>query len=326
MSDDEQFAPRSRRDRPRYDTGDGLKYPDDDDVKSAPRHPRYETSPLPGDPREEPRHKRDTDPRIEMRDNTDEKSSKSNTAAPRRRRSFDDDEDAPPRYPGKGDDQGYGRSKGYRQPLPPPEADRDEPKRSSKRRDYDDDFDPVPPRRANTHREPDRRRRDDLYDDEAPKPRRRPSPGYRDSDRDRGYRSDDKDRRRRDDDRYDDRRYRGGGGYASDRGGHGRSDRDRRDRDRDSGRDNRDRDRDRVRDSDRDRRRYDSDRDRDRHRNDRDRDRDRDRYDSRDRDRRSDKKKGGFDINELVNQGQKHYKTVAPIIGQLTKMYMDQKK
>ena len=320
MDHNDEYAPRARRERPRYDTDSGPKYPDDDDVQPAPRRPRYDTSPAEVDSRDEPRRKRDVDPH----DARDGKSGKLRTAAPRRGKNFDDDVDVPPRYPGSGDEHDYGRSKGYRQPIPPAETDRGEPKgRSSKPRSYDDDFEAPTPRRANTYREPERRRRDDLYDDEPARPRRHPSPGDRYSDRERGYRSDDKDRRRRDDDRYDDRRARGGGGgYASDRG-NGRSDRDRRDRvgDRDRERDYRDRDRSR----DRDRRRNESDRDRDRYRSNKDRDRDRDRYDSRDRDRRGDKKKG-FDINELVNQGQKHYKTVAPLVGQLAKLYMDQKK
>ncbi|OAP61788.1 hypothetical protein AYL99_03991 [Fonsecaea erecta] len=67
MSSHDDYAPRARRDRGRYDTDGGLRYPDDDDFadprKSAPRHPRYESSPTHNDPRDGPRRKKDVDPR-----------------------------------------------------------------------------------------------------------------------------------------------------------------------------------------------------------------------------------------------------------------------
>ncbi|KAL9106209.1 MAG: hypothetical protein Q9227_008742 [Pyrenula ochraceoflavens] len=166
-----------------------------------------------------------------------------------------------------------------------------------KGRDYYDDRDEPrrrprdydeyePPRRSNTTRDRDRDRHRHHDDYESPRPRRR----YDDDDR--GYRSDGRPSRKGH-----------GDGYGSDRGHrrHGRSvdDYDRRDRDRYGGRD-----------------RYYSDRDRDYDRRDRDRDR---------------KKKGGLslnakDIGRYVETGQKHYQTVAPIVNQLAKMYMDRKK
>ncbi|KAK4937829.1 hypothetical protein LTR10_021632 [Elasticomyces elasticus] len=316
MSYNDDYAPRQRRDRPRYDQDDGLTYPDQDDYpkSSGARASRYETSPSKY-PSDEPRRRRDVDPRDVEPRATDKKSAppkyreysddrdddmrtkKSNTGAPRRRTPPDDDE--------RGDEAGYGRSKGYREPVP---RSSDDPRaRSSKPRNKDDydDFDPAPPRRARTYAEPERRRREDPYDD--PPRRRYRSPDDKYAERDRGYRSDERDgRRRRDDDRYDDKPRRSGGGGSSRRddgyasaGAYKRSDRDRdRDRDRDY-RSSRDRDR-----------RYDSRDDR-----------------SRDRDRKGKKKAFSIDdIGGLVEQGQKHYKTVAPLVTSLAKMYMDSKK
>lgn len=359
MSSNDDYPSRSRRDRPRHDRdGGGLRYPDEDNytaesrrpATSAPRHPHYDDSPTRAYGSDERRKKeqdlRDVEPKATYRASKDDspryreypssarekdmKPRKSNTAAPRRRSfdNVDDDVDtARHRYRQDADGGGvaaYGRSKGYRAPLPEPEAtlsDRDDYRQSrgSRHRPTKDDygdFDPEPPRRAQTYRDPDHRHRraDDIYADEPPKSSRRyRSPEDRYADRDRGYKSDDRDasRRtsRRDTDRYDDRRYRSGGGgggdgYVSDRGykrsGH--------DRDRDLDRDRRDRDR----------RYYDS--------RDRDRDRDRHRDRSYDQDRR---KKKGFsldDIGKVYEQGQKHYKTVAPLVSSLAKMYLDNKK
>ncbi|KAJ9640171.1 hypothetical protein H2204_003396 [Knufia peltigerae] len=360
-NNNDDYAPRSRRDRPRYDQDAApLRYPEDNDYHpdtrksggggggggGGSRRPRYEQSPPPYTS-EDSRRRKDLDPRdTDKRKNKyrdypgerddDLKPTKSNTAAPRRHSPLvdnnndDDDGDRDSgtrRHRGGADpDAGYGRSRGYRAPLPRHDSyasDGDDPKmmRSSKpsrRRDdpYADDFEPAPPRRAHTHREPDRKHRDDPYHDDPHPPRRRyRSPAAaedRHSDPDRSYA-----RRRRDDDQYDDRRYRGGGGGG---GGHSRrddgyaSDRGYKRSDRDKGKDryyrDRDRDRERDRDRDRDRRRYDS----------------RDR--SRDRDGRTGKKKGfSFDdIGGLVEQGQKHYKTVAPLVTSIAKMYLDNKK
>ncbi|EXJ81336.1 hypothetical protein A1O3_07626 [Capronia epimyces CBS 606.96] len=347
MSNDDDYPTRPHRDRDqdhsRYGRSTGLRFPDEDNYASdsrrpaapTPRHSRYDVSPPRAYGSDESRLKKDLDPRdaepktasrdpkddppryreypTSARDN-DVKPKKSNTAAPRRR-SFDDDAaDINPTTHRHGRDGGgaaYGRSKGYREDLPDPEpimSDRYDPKRtqgSGRRPPVDDDgeFEPEPPRRAKTYREPDhhRRRGDDVYDDEPRASRRYRSPEDRHSDRDRGYRSDGRDARpssRRDGDRYADRRYRSSGadGYASDRG-HKRSDRDR----------------DRDRDGDRDRR-------------DRDRDRDRDRHRDRSHERR---KKKGFsldDIGKVYEQSQKHYKTVAPLVSSLAKMYLDNKK
>ncbi|KAL6242314.1 hypothetical protein RBB50_010862 [Rhinocladiella similis] len=330
MSHTDDYAPRSRRDRPRYDQDAAPRYPDGDypdTRKSGAHRPRYEQSPPPY-ASDDSRRRKPVDPRdIEPRDTDkkkyrdypsekdgDLKPTKSNTAAPRRHSPLDNDDGDSGTRRHRDPDAGYGRSRGYRAPLPQHDSyasDGDDPKgRSAKprRRDDYDDFEPAPPRRAHTHREPDRRRHDDPYDD--PPRRRYRSPEDRHSDPDRSSA-----RRRRDDDRYDDRRYRSGGGghsrrddgYASDRG-HKHSDRDKgkdryyRDRERD-------RERDRDRDRDRDRRHYDS----------------RDR--SRDRDGRSKKKGFSFDdIGGLVEQGQKHYKTVAPLVTSIAKMYLDNKK
>ena len=189
-------------------------------------------------------------------------------------------------------------------------------------RDYSDDEDIRGPSRRHTedydrHRAPKQRDRD-PYERDAPRQRPRDYDEYgpprrsnttRDRDRRRYDDHDDepRPRRRHDDyDRSDDRGYRSDGrpsrrayddGYGSDRGARrqGRSaDYDRRDRR--GGRD-----------------RVYSDRDRD--------------YDRDDRER---KKKGiklsAKDIGRYVETGQKHYKTVAPIVNQLAKMYMDNRK
>ncbi|KIW61985.1 hypothetical protein PV05_02041 [Exophiala xenobiotica] len=328
MSYNDDYAPRPRRDRPRFDQDAGPRYPDDDNDyadtrKSSAHRPRHEAAP-PSYGSEEPRRRKDVDPRdVEPRDadkkkyrdypserDGDMKPTKSNTAAPRRRSpNEDDDQDSGSRRYHGGDAGAYGRSRGYREPIPhgdPDAMDRDVHKGKSTRprRDDHDDFEPAPPRRAQTHREPDRRRRDDPYDE--PPRRRYRSPEDRHSDPDRASA-----RRRRDDERYDDRRYRGASGGHSRRDEGYASDKGYRRANRDSGRDRsyHDRERDRDRDRDRDRRYHDS----------------RDR--SRDRDGRS--KKKGFsidDIGGLVEQGQKHYKTVAPLVTSLAKMYLDNKK
>ncbi|EXJ95811.1 hypothetical protein A1O1_00935 [Capronia coronata CBS 617.96] len=364
MSSNDEYAPRSRRDRPRHDRDGALRSLDDDDYTADSRRPagpplrhsRYEDSPAPPYGSDGARRKKDFDPRDvepkaayrDLKDGSsrhrdhasDTKPRKSNTGAARRP-TFDEYEDdvnattqSHRRAEGGGGGVAFGRSKGYRAPLPEAEAtmsDRDDarkarPSRYRPAKDDYADFEPETPRRAKSYREPDHHNRgtDDVYGDEPPRSSRRyRSPEDKYADRDRGYRSDGRDalRRssRRDDDRSDDRRYRGDGGdgYASDKG-HRRSDRDR-DRVRHSDRDYRDHDRDkrdRDRDRDRDRRYYDS----------RDRDRDRDRYGDHDQDRR---KKKGFSIDDLgkvYEQGQKHYKTVAPLVSSLAKMYLDNKK
>ncbi|KAF2485674.1 hypothetical protein BDY17DRAFT_322498 [Neohortaea acidophila] len=212
--------------------------------------------------------------------------------------------------------------------------DDDPPPRSSRRKDHPDveyGSEPVPAvRRSNGERRPQlpksgssRRDRDrDRYDDnDDDDDRRRPPPSR--STRDRR----DRDRDRHDDDRDDD---------------YGRSDRRRRDerddRDKDSYRRG---DKDRARDPPRDR---DRDRDGDKYGADRRRDRSRRRYSDEDSDyddrrsRRSDKydrdgrrsdrdrdrrrnssvpkemKIGGFDVGPLVQQAQRHYGTLAPIL------------
>lgn len=326
MSSNDDYAPRSQRDRPRHADDGGLRYPNEADYgdsrKSASHRPRHGASPeaYGSDPRDEPRRKRDVDRRpIELRDeerndsrggkdlppryreypndrDEDKKPRRSNTTAPLARSySEEGHRDSAARRRQDADGAAYGRSKGHQEPAPRREATRGK---------HGDDYeDLAPPRRAQTYREPDRRRRDDSYDD-APRPRRQRSPEDRHSDRERGYKSDGRDaRRRKDDDRSDDYKHRGSrrdDGYVSDRA-HKRYD-----------------------DRDRDRKSRDHDRDRDRRRDDSDRDRSGDR--SRDRDRKG--KKGGFmdDINKYYEQGQKHYKSVAPLVSSLAKMYMDSKK
>lgn len=313
MSSHDDYAARPRRDP-------GLTYPDQEDYRQ--RRPRNDPSPLPGG--DAPRHKRDMDPRDfepskHSRDNSHERRAgrddpppryrESNTKA-RRRSPYDDDDHHKHSSRSQRDEDAaaaYGRSKGYREPVPEPDAfaadrDRRDPQsRMSKRpKDYDD-YAAEPPRRSKTQRDPDRHARDSPYDDDRRRRQRSVDDGH--NSHDRGYKSEGRDRRR-DDDRYDDRRRGGGGGgrdrrddgYASDRGHR------------------RDHDRDRDRDRGSDRRHNDSDR------RDRDRDRDRDR-----RDDDKGKKKSGFNVNDLLEQGQKHYKTVVPLIEKAAKFYMDSK-
>ncbi|KAF2771144.1 hypothetical protein EJ03DRAFT_46165 [Teratosphaeria nubilosa] len=213
-------------------------------------------------------------------------------------------DDPPPPYKPNARDQSYGAQT--------------KPRRGDHGRDHDDGY-----RRS---KRDDRTRRQPAYDDESEyehKPRRR---GDRDRDRydkyeDRGYRSEAP--RRRDRDAYD-------RGYGTDYGRRPKRDRER-DRPRDagyggsSGRHRRDYD-----DYDRRHDRRDRERDRDPYREserDRDpyRDAERDRYAGGGRERRSSGRKK-LDMGQVMQQGQKHWQTVAPVakpaLAALAKKYL----
>lgn len=221
---------------------------------------------------------------------------------------------------------------------PPSSADGFEDQR--RRRDPYDDRGP-PPRRADTYADdrdppPRRRGKDKGYDDDyAPRDRDKrrrdpppdveygsePIPAVRRSRSEREPRKSKPSRR----DTYDDSSSEDDRRRQPPRRNRSQDDRRRRD---DDDRDDRRRDRDKRRDRDRSRRRYSDDDASDYDRRDR-RDRDRDRRDRRDKPPKE-FKIGDFDAGPLIEKGQKHYATLAPImtpiVMNMARKYLSDKK